>query len=774
MKISISWVFDHIDADWRHIDIGALITRFNQITAEIEGFEKVSLNLEDITLGKVTHIDNEHIKVMSDEFKQEFILPARKGVSFNQLFLIKKVKEQGQARWLTGADIGSGKDFVMPAVYCDQSQVAGNWKKNIPIEDDIIEIDNKSITHRPDLWGHRGLAREIAAILDLPLKPLGEFLARKKVVAYESTMAASKSEPFSVTIENQDVIKRLAGIYLDNVEQRASLLWMAFRLARVDSKPIDAFVDMTNYVMLDLSSPMHAFDASKIHDKKLIARLSKKGEKLTLLDGESVELTSHDIVICDDQKPLGLAGVMGGKDSGMCAETKEVLLEAGAFDATTIRLTATRYKKRSEASARFEKSLDPNQNIFAIQRFLKLLDDANIKAIQSNEIFSIGRSAQEQEIEISHDFIEKRLGTHISSDVVENILRKLDFGVRIDEGIYTITVPTFRGTKDVKIKEDILEEISRFYGYGNLHPQLPFLQVHPKNLDWLYQTSKIKELCAYAMHMRELYNYAFFDEEFLTQLEWQPAQTLAVQNPVSENARRLITTLIPGLLKAVVNNSAENDLLRFFEVARVWHHSPIVTEKKSIAGIFYDKKASIDFYDAKFELQQLFNALHIDLEWQKIAQPDWPWFAPYQTAHLIHNGKTVGIAGKLHPTFLNRLCLGDAFIFELDGDFFIHHKDLVHRYEPASKYPDMVRDISMLVSREMTAQSITQLIKQSDDKIINVELVDFFEKNEWPDKRSMTFRFVISDAQKTMTKEEADTIWETVASNLKQSGAAIR
>jgi phenylalanyl-tRNA synthetase beta chain len=772
MKVSIAWIFDHIAADWQHIDISALVSRFNQITAEIEGFEKITIDLTSITLGRVTHIDNEHIKVMSDEFKKEFTLPARKGVQFNQLFLIYNKKDK--ASWLTGADLGSSKDFLMPAVYCEQSQMAGDWKKNIQAADYIIEIDNKSITHRPDLWGHRGLAREIAAILDLPLKPLDEFLSRKKIAAYDHTVPASKSEPFTITVENQDVIKRFAGIYLDGVEQRASLLWMAFMLARVDSKPIDALVDMTNYVMLDLSQPMHAFDANAIQDKKLIARLSKRGEKLTLLDDQTIELSSHDIIISDEQKPLGLAGIMGGKDSGISSGTKAVLLESACFDATTIRLTATRYKKRSEASARFEKSLDPNQNVFAIQRFLKLLNDANIKAVQSDEIFSIGKPAQEQKIIISHDFIEKRLGVKIAPDAIEKILKKLDFGLRADDGVYTITVPTFRGTKDVKIKEDILEEISRFYGYGNLHPQLPSLQVHPKNLDWLYRTAKIKELCAYSMRMRELYNYAFFDEEFLTQLDWQPGQTLSVQNPVSENARRLVTTLIPGLLKAVVNNSAENDRLRFFEIARVWHHTPAVVEKKSIAGIFYDKKSSIDFYDAKFELQQLFDALHIELEWHKITQPDWPWFAPYQTAHLVHNGKIVGIAGKLHPTFLNRLCLGDAFMFELDGDFFIHHRDQVHRYEPASKYPDMARDISMLIARETTAQIIAELIKQCDSKIIKVELLDFFEKSEWPDKRSMTFRFIISDSQKTMTKEDADAIWETVADTLKQRGANIR
>lgn len=772
MKVSIAWIFDHIDADWRTIDVPYLVSRFNEITAEIESFEKVSINLDQLSMVRIAKIEGEKAIAHSLEWKKEYELPLRKNLEINQVYLIKNIKNT--VAWAVAQDVGSGKDFMIPALDCTDDLLAGGWKKSFENDDYILEVDNKSITHRPDLWGHRGLAREIAAILNLPFKKIDPLLAHKKVVAYDTSVSATVSNPISIELHNMDVIKRFAGLYLDKVHIKSSSLWMAHRLMRVDTRAIDALVDITNYVMLELSQPMHAFDAAAIKTKKLVPRLAKKGEKVTLLDGETVDLTPEDIIIADGNIPLSMAGVMGGKESGINSQTTAILLESANFDAATIRRTATRYKKRTEASARFEKSLDPNQDLLALQRFLKLFDDSKMSAVQSDEIFSLGKTALESTITIAHEFIEQRLGISLSEKEICHILQKIDFGVSVKNGLYTITVPTFRGTKDIKIKEDIVEEVGRFYGYGNLQPQLPFMQVLPKNLDWIYRGRTIKELCAYALHMRELYNYAFFDEEFLHQINWQPGNTLAVQSPVSDNWRRLVTTLVPGLLKAVVSNVAEHEKLRFFEVARIWQHDQAVIEKGSIAGVFFDKKNAIDFYDAKAELQLLFDAFEFNFEWKKIERPDFPWYAPYQTAALYHNGISVGIAGKLHPTFMSTVCPGDGFIFELDAHFFMHHKDQTKRYQPTSKYPEMVRDISMLMVRHMSSAQIMEIIAACDPKIISVALLDFFEKDEWPDKRSMTFRFTISDKEKTMTKEEADVIWDKVAATLKQNGASIR
>jgi phenylalanyl-tRNA synthetase beta chain len=771
MKLSLAWVFDHIDADWKKLDIPHLVAQFNRVVAEIEGIEKVSIDLSLFSLAQVRSADAQTCTLFSPEWNQECTVPARKGIQVGAVYVIKKSGKE--IAWATAQDLGSGKDMALPALHATESDLKGNWKQSFESQDYIIELDNKSVTNRPDMWGHRGFAREIAAMLELPLKPQAAFLADKKITQYDYVVQSTSTNPITIINQAPQAAKRFAGVYLGSVKNQPSLLWMLHRLVRIDARPIDALVDMTNYVMFDCGQPMHAFDAAAIEGKKLTVRMAKNKEKLTLLDGETIELCSEDLVIADQDKPLGLAGIMGGKESGINASTTAILLESACFDATTIRKSSTRYRKRTEASARFEKSLDPNNNTLALQRFLQLMHDAGIRSTESDEIFSLGAPAQPLIITIEHSFIEKRLGVTIAPEFIQHVMQRLEIGVQYAQGVYTLSVPSFRSTKDVRIKEDIVEEIGRFYGYTSIEPQLPRLELKPANLSWVYRQRMIKNIMAYSMKMRELYSYAFFDEEFLASIKWNPGNTLEVKSPVSENWRRLVTTLIPGLLKAVITNSAEHDALRFFELGRVWHTHDQIKEKKSFAGIMFDKK-NINFYDAKSELEKLFAALKMDISWAQVAKPEYPWYAPYQTADLMYNNTKIGVAGKVSATFLSALCPGDMFIYELDADFMLNHKEPLVRYQASSKYPEMIRDISILIARDISAQAVGDAIQAIDTKIISVSLLDFFEKPEWPEQRAMTFRFVISDNERTMTKEEADGIWDRVAHELKSKGAVIR
>lgn len=774
MKLSIAWIFDHIVADWKSIDIPALSAQFNQITAEIEGFEKITVDLQPFSLAQLREISADNVAVFSPEWDTTISLSMRKDALANAWYIVKKGPKG--VSWATLQDLKSGKEGLMPAVHVAESRRAGGWKKSFETEDYIIELDNKSVTNRPDMWGHRGFAREVAVILNLPLKNEREFLANYPVHEYQNTVPVTASNPIEIKVEASQACKRFAGMYVSNVHNQPSHLWMAHRLARIDAKPIDMIVDATNYVMYDLGQPMHAFDADKIVTQKLIPRMAKNQERITLLDGETVELTDQDLVISDGPTPLALAGVMGGRDSGINQNTHAVLIESACFDAATVRKTSARYRKRSEASARFEKSLDPNQNVAAIQRFLKLMQDAHVPCTPSGEIFSLGAQAQESVIEITHDFIEKRLGNPIEGSFIIALLEKLEFKVLVGEhGTYAITVPTFRGTKDIKIKEDIIEEIGRFVGYTTMHAQLPSLQIAPHDLHWVYQRRMIKQLLAHTLQMRELYTYAFFDEEFLANvLKWQPGKTLEVQSPVSENWRRLATTLMPNLFKAVVSSSAENDELAFFELGRTWQSEDKTVERKTLAGIHYNQKKPIDFYDIKSQLMILFDALKLSVEWQKVENPEFPWYMPYQTANIIHQGINIGVVGKVHPATMQQLCHGDAFIFELDADFLLAYKPALKRFIAPSKYPEIVRDISMLIPIQESVAIIRDLIASVNSKITAVLLLDFIEKEEWPHQRALTFRFVVSDKEKTMTKEEADGIWDSVANALKSMGAVIR
>ena len=357
MKLSIAWIFDHIDADWRSIDIDMLLELFNKTTAEIEAYKKITIPFQDYYLVKTQTIEKD-ITVFIPELNQSVQLSHRQNCNVGDFYFIKKNKNSYS--WASFADFYCEKDGLVSSVSCSDDQVKGGWRDLVENDDYIIEVDNKSITHRPDMWGHRGFAREIAVMLNLPLKPFNNFLVKQPIKNSKNSIS---SDNFSLELQNPGVTNKIATLSIESIKNSSSDMIMALRLLRVDSRPIDFIVDCTNFVMLDIGQPMHTFDLEKIDGKKLVARNAKEGEKLVLLDDQEIELCKKDCVIADGKKVLSLAGIMGGKFSGISKGTENIVLESAHFDATVIRHSTIAYKQRTEASARFEKTLDPNQNV---------------------------------------------------------------------------------------------------------------------------------------------------------------------------------------------------------------------------------------------------------------------------------------------------------------------------------------------------------------------------------------------------------------------------
>ena len=778
MKLSLAWIFDHIDADWKVIDVSQLVEVFNKTTAEIEAWHKSTIEVESFSLAQIVSVHDDYIMLYSPEWKAEFKLSLRPNVFTEQWYLIRTRSDSYE--WATTSDLDSGKEVMLPTLHVDESLRSGAWKQEIELYDYILEVDNKSITNRPDLWGHRGFAREIAAILSMPLKPLSTFITPKEIVSFEQYAPVSDDNPVSIMVEDLSVCKRFAGLYMPTINYCSSLLWMAIRLSRTNNRPIDAIVDSANYVMLDMSQPMHTYDASKIENKTIIVRFAQQKEKLTVLDGQTLELTPEDLVIADGKKSIGLAGVMGGKSSGISTQTTEIFLESACFDPVTVRWTTLRHKIRTEASSRFEKSLDPNQNVDAIMRFLKLLDDAHITYTTLGPIMSVGARVQPVHIETALGFINNRLGVSVEADRVVQILEALTFTVEShvtpDDTLFNIRVPTFRSSKDVRIKEDIVEEVGRFIGYDTIQPTLPSLELRSSDLHATFRLRNIKQLLSFGLSMREIQNYSFYDESFLHTIAWEPSQVVSVTDPVSENFKRLVTSLVPHLLQAIEENVAHYKQLRFFEWARVWQKDrDDMTERKTLAGIMFNQIDQVDFYDAKVLLGQLFKLLDCAVEWKQVTKVLFPWFVPFETALLMHEGASIGMAGLADSLFLKRICpSGSAFIFELDGNFLLQFKSVQKQFKPIPKYPAVNRDMSMLIPLSLTVGTLQRLIKAVDNRIVMVELIDFFEKAGWEDRRSVTFKLVIRDMHKTLTKEEVDLLWDKVALVVKKQGATIR
>lgn len=775
MKISLNWVFDHIKGDTQKVAIVDLVDRFIKTTAEIDGWQKVTLPVEKVTLVQAISVVGDVVHVMSPEYKKEYVVPFRSDIVVGLWYLIEH--SDNSAVWAKITTLGGVKDTLLPAIDVDEALRAGGWKSSVELDDYILDVDNKSINHRPDLWGHRGIAREIAAIFDLELLSLNNFITQKQSI---DSGESGKTGPFSVSIDSS-VCKRFSALYIDKVVSRPSSLAMVIRLSRLDSRSIDYLVDCTNYVMLDLGQPMHAFDADLLPAKNIAVRRAHAKEKLLLLDGETLELTSHDVVIADGDRAVSLAGVMGGAATGINQKTCSVFLESANFDATTIRRMAARHKKRSEASMRFEKSLDPYSTVDAIGRFLFLLDTAHISYSTDASCINLGDLPSIEPLLVAHTLIENRLGVSVKSEKIIAILEKISFAVKSivknNEQWYEIAPPSFRVTKDIKIAEDIIEEIGRYVGYDEIQPVMPAFNREPSDLHNTYTVRALKHLLSSGLLMRELYGYSFFDESFLRTISWQPTHCVDIKNPISENYTRMVTTLQPHLLKAVGENSIHHASLRFYEWARVWSlDKDVMSEKKSLSGIFFEREKNFDFYDGKALLTQIFDELHLSVTWKKPESIMFPWLSQHQAASLWHNDVCIGTAGMVENIIINELSVagGAAFLFELDGDCLLNYKRPVVRFIPLPKYPSVKRDVSMMVSLSSTTDILADLIKKSDARITAVTLLDFFTKSEWQDQKAMTFHVEIRDNEKTLEHDEVEAIWSSVIARLQTYGASIR
>ena len=720
MKISLRWLCDHIAIDWRTIDVEKLIADFNIKVAEIEKCTQYKLDITDFTVGLVEKIDQDTILCNVPELNINLSLPFRSDAIVGQFYLIKKVNNDVYA-WVICADAGLEKDGLLRSFSLHHDQIVdGKWRDQIEAEDYIFEIDNKSITHRPDLWGHRGIAREVAALLDSQLRPEEDFLVTSDVVYGNDALSHQLDSEYRALIATEQCTQ-LGLVHINAIPWTPSVLKMAFRLMRLDAQFHNFLVDATNYVMFDLGHPMHVFDANKITSNALEVRKAQSGELLMLLDGTTLQLTAADIVIADSTGPVSLAGIKGGGSTGISSMTNNIMLEAACFDAGTIRLSSVHHKLRTDASTRFEKSLDPKNVLKVLQRYIALLNEYKIAHGKQSAVLILGKQVELPVIDISQQYIEERLGTILPKNFVSQTLEKLDFIVsekQVDNDIvYTITIPSFRATKDVSIKEDIVEEIGRYFGYVHIPKTLPN-QVHQASgLTWFDRILTAKKSLAYQAHMHEVYNYGFFDNTFVTQLGWPIEQAVMLKNPLSDDRTTLVTSLIPHLLHNVQSNMANNETLAFFEWARTWHIlEDGLQEKQVLAGVWFDKKNNIDFYQCKDHLTNVFETLDILVTWQKPTQSCF-WLSAYQGAELVYAGRIIGKAGVLTNKIMHKLGDGNLFAFEIDGDFLKSYVPQQKKYQPVGKYQAIFLDVSVMVPLTTTVADLEALIAQADIRI---------------------------------------------------------
>lgn len=786
MKVSLRWIFDHIDASYSSVNLDQFFALFNAKTAECEGMHSFKIPANSYAFAVVTSVEGDTLHLDIPEWSKKVSLPARSLAAAAQIpagyvqgFIIHA--DVKHMRYATCADWGLEKDGALPLMTIPQNELDGGWKKKVEWDDVLLDVDNKSLTHRPDMWGHRGFAREVAALLDLPFKKEETFLAPLTTHALEGAEIQDKG--WTIKRQAPEANPFFAGLHVEKIINAPSNPATVARLTRIGCRAHNALIDLTNYIMFEWGQPVHAYDAQKIAGQTLTCRFARKGEKLKLIDERTIELTDADLVIADTQKVLGLAGVMGGEQDSINGSTTSVFFEAASFAAGPVRRTALRHKARTESSSRFEKEVDPAWCTVAAQRFVALAKHQQLDPVINNVLMASGSLPEEKDLSISHNFLVARAGVDFSEEFIVKTLQKLGFGVSVKRENHTdityfLRIPSWRATKDIRIDVDILEELIRFYGFERIAIELPAIKKDGSNLQPLLKMRKVKNYCAYSANMIEQQNYSYYDETFLAQIGLEVASDIQMVNPVAETNRRMAKTLFPNLFKNLVENHLSADHLAFFEMGRVWEAAgDSVNEIKKVIGLFCNKRTPVNFYEVKNKVDGLLRLFGINASYTKMTKPAHSWINAFQGAEITDGTRSIGFIAHIDPALLLKMGLlveSECCVFELDLDYLINYKPAVTKCKELPRYQGSFFDLSCVVPVTVTAARIKKDLAHLDPMVEEVSLLDFFEKEEWLDTRSLTFRVAVRRSDTTITKEEVDAVREKAISVLGAAGITLR
>ncbi|MFC1810911.1 phenylalanine--tRNA ligase subunit beta [Patescibacteria group bacterium] len=798
MHISLNWIKDFVDigSKIKPDELGDLLT---VRTAEVEGFTDLSQGFEKMVVGKIEkiepHPDADKLRICQVSAGKEKHQIVCAGVNLYEGMLGPLAKPGAMVKWHGEGDLVKLEAVKLRGVESEGMLCTGEeigleptgdkiydmtemgHKSGTPLaeifgsNDIVLEVDNKSLTHRPDLWGHYGMAREFAAILGKKLKPLAL-----------DVKFPNKGDQPDIKIEDFDLCPRYCGVIIKNVKIEPSPKWMQDRLMAVGYRPISNIVDITNYVMAELGQPLHAFDRSYIKGG-IVVRRAKKDEKITTLDGVPRKLTEEMLVIADHEKPVALAGVMGGENSEINDDTSEIIIESANFNAQNVRTTSTNLGLRTESVQRFEKSLDPVLAETAIRRTCELILELCPDAQIAGPINDVNKGLpKEQTVKLDTEVVSSKIGVKISAKQCEDILESLEFEVKGAGKVLDVTVPTWRATKDVDIADDLVEEIVRMYGYENVAEQMPDLPIKVPMLNIERSLKhKARKLLAYSYGMTEVYNYSFYGRDELNKCLMDESKHILLDNYLSADQTHLRTVLFPNLIKNVRDNLRYFDSFRLFEVGRTyidegkyfpleekWIGGMIVLPKKAKVEVFYDAKAIVEGFLKNFSSK--------DVEFEEAIKP--PSFVhPSRTAKVKFGGELIGGVGEVHPQVLKNWDIdAKVAMFEFNFTKLAALEQEFVKYKPLPKFPGIEIDISVVIDRDRKVAEIDNVIREADPKLIeNIKLFDIYEgENIESDKKALAFRILLQAADRTLTDDEMAKVQKRIFSNLEKLGGTIR
>lgn len=785
MFLSMNWISDFVD--FTGLDKVDLIHRFSLSTAEVENeiFFKGS-DLSGVVVAEIKSVENHPeskklhlLKVDAGDGELTDVVCGAPNVRVGMKTAFAKVGAQiGDItiapRSLAGytscgmccseKEIGISDDNSGIMEITDDFPNGTDIKEAYQIDDIIFEVDNKSLTNRPDLWGHYGIAREFAALAGRELKPLDTV----DLTQYNSLPKVD------MKIED-DLCQRYSCLQVENITKTVSPVNMRIRLFYCGMRGINFLADLTNYLMLEMGQPMHAFDSRKV-EKIRIKRFDKPFVFQTL-DGVERNIDENTLMICNDNTPVAIAGIMGGLDSEIVEDTTTLTLESATFNAVSIRKSTVRLAHRTDASMRYEKCLDPEMTVPAIARFVKLMTDIdNGVEVVSSLTDEYALHYDQVTLDFDKAFVDKYTGIEIDNDTIVNTLSSLGFGVELQDDNFSVSVPSWRATKDVTIKADIIEEITRIYGYDNFDVHTAEAPLYPVRADIKKVVEdEVKDILVKRFSLHELHSYvwAYYDE--YKSLGMDIEDNIKLVNATNPNIETIRKSIIPTQLCQVKYNTGYSTDFGVFEIGRVvdgLKDDGLCNEKKKLAITLFSKTKSVE--QLYFELRDMLAVTADDIKHREIS------FAPLQASHsyqhprnlntIICDGKAVGEIGIVHPVVSKKIDKKASVVYaELDIDTFADIENLSISYEEPSKYPAMEIDLSFITDK---FEPIKKAIASAKCSLIKkVDVVDIYADEN---SKSITTRLTFSHSDRTLTREEVMAVADGIISELKAEGVELK
>ncbi len=804
MKVSLNWIREYValPAD---LTMERLAYDLTMRTVEVEGYENLAEGLKNIVAGRIAevnpHPQADRLRVVSVDVGEEApeqVVCGGSNLEVGQMVVVarpgSKVRWHGEgepveikASKLRGvasagmicaaSEIGLADLFPaaddheivdLTGIACKPGQ---NIAEVLGLDDEILEIDNKSLTNRPDLWGHYGIARELAAIYGSVLQPLPAFTPESGLPAYP------------VKIENAGLCRRYAAVAYSGLVNEPSPLWLKIALSKVGMRPINNLVDITNYVMLAVGQPTHGFDRTHMKDE-IRVRTAKEGEVLELLDGRKIVLSPENLVIADRETPLGLAGIMGGKQDSVLPDTTEIVLEIANFSPICIRHTTQAFGLRTEASIRFEKHIDTQR----VEQALGLAAKLFAEIVPSSRITAFSdlhpQPTVPPVVNVTLSFLSTRLGSPVSAADVTKRLSPLGFRMTANGDTLNLSTPSWRGTGDVTLPDDILEEVARMIGYANFAYRAPVITLDkPVNQRAVQLDRNLREYLAFRCGFQEVFTYPWVEDRFHEAAGHRLEDLLAISTPPSPENARLRASLVPGMLETLATNLRYFGNFKVFEVTQVFRPgamSPSVpqevlpVQEKFLAGALAGDDAEKLFFEAKGVIGSMARYCQMGpLSFERTLEPVWAekkvWL------NVVSDGNVIGSMGLLSLRTMKSAGIrsAQAVVFEINLEKLVPLPSRTNVYRHRPLFPLVEQDLSMILDESVKWADIEALIGPMAREL---EYVEEYRGKQIPTgKKSLMLRVRLGSDEGTLTSEQIDGQMQVIIKKLsKQYGAEIR